>query len=349
LADEQTAPVSSEPHANATRDDAVATIVGDSAAMRTVRERISRIAAVNSNVLIFGETGTGKELVARTIHATSGRRAQPFIPVNCGAIPADLLESQLFGHVRGAFTSADQASPGLFVLADRGTLFLDEIGELPLPLQSTLLRVIQDREVWPVGATASVAVDVRLIAATSRNLREEVDRGQFRADLFYRLNVAHVALPPLRERLEDLPLLVSASLTRLNAKVGGRFTDVEPDALALLVKNPWKGNVRELENVLERSMVFARGPRITAADLPAEFHRQSRASEELFDLKEATQRFEDRYILETLARAGSDKKRAAHMLGISVASLYRRLERLQTSNRSEAPMDDANDHPEAIR
>jgi transcriptional regulator with PAS, ATPase and Fis domain len=317
--------------------------------MRTVRDRIARIAAVNSNVLIFGETGTGKELVARTIHAASPRHGQPFIPVNCGAIPAELLESQLFGHVRGAFTSADNASPGLFALADRGTLFLDEIGELPLPLQSTLLRVIQDREVWPVGATASVAVDVRLVAATSRNLREEVDHGQFRADLFYRLNVAHVALPPLRERLEDLPLLVSAALARLNTKVGGRFADIEPDAIALLLKHSWKGNVRELENVLERSMVFARGPRIGAGDLPAELHRQTRASEELFDLKEATQRFEDSYILETLARAGSDKKRAARMLGISIASLYRRLERLQPPSRQEPSREDVTARPPAVR
>src|SRR5215475_8135622 len=195
-------------------------LVGQSAAICTVREQIARSAPTPSNVLVTGESGVGKELVAREIHAASTRGGHPLIAVNCGAIPEALLESQLFGHVRGAFTTAVQANPGLFVVANRGTLFLDEIGELPYSLQVKLLRVIEDRQVWPVGAVRPVPVDVRIVASTNRDLVGEIEAGRFREDFYYRLNVVHIKLPPLRERRSDIPLLVDHLIARLNAKLG---------------------------------------------------------------------------------------------------------------------------------
>ena len=245
-------------------------LVGESPAIVAVREHIARCALTPSNVLITGESGVGKELVAAAIHAASPQSERPFIAVNCGAIPETLIESQLFGHVRGAFTSALQANPGLFVAANHGTLFLDEIGELPFLLQVKLLRVIENREVWPVGATRPVPLDVRIIASTNRDLQREVAAGRFREDLFYRLNVVHIALPPLRERRGDIPLLVDHLVRRLNGKLGTGFIGVEPEALRALAAQPWKGNVRELENVLERAMVLGSGQQLLLQHLALE-------------------------------------------------------------------------------
>jgi len=316
----------------ATRDDRsprpltahadAAGLIGETAPMVAVRAHIARCATMPSNVLITGESGVGKELVADAIHAASARREQPFIPVNCGAIPETLMESQLFGHVRGAFTNALSANPGLFVAADRGTLFLDEIGELPQVMQVKLLRVIEDKQVWPVGATRGVPVDVRIIASTNRDLPAEVEAGRFRGDLFYRLNVVHITLPPLRERRADIPLLVAHLMRRLNAKLGTAFSGIEPEALRALVDLPWKGNVRELENILERAMVLGDGETLSLQHF-AEARTPTTPFER--DLRDALRQFERQHVRDVLVEAGFDKREAARLLGISLASLYRKL------------------------
>jgi DNA-binding NtrC family response regulator len=340
-------------------------LIGESEAIRTVKRQIARCAPTATNVLITGESGTGKELVARAIHALSPRRDRPLVPVNCGAIPDTLLESHLFGHVRGAFTGAVQANPGLFVAAQGGTLLLDEVAELPPVLQVKLLRVIEERHVWPVGGTRPQAVDVRIIASTNRDLAREIASERFRADLFYRLNVVHLALPPLRERREDIPLLADHLIRRLNRKLGGGFLGVEHEALRALMNHGWNGNVRELENVLERAMILgggdgademverlpelgvfleerplpARAP-TEAAGSPAgalpsgDFVRLRHLAEHVAvedpvlrpaDLREAVRLFERRHVQDVLVQAGFDKRKAARMLGISLASLYRKL------------------------
>ena len=299
------------------------TLVGESIAIQAVREKIARCARTPSGVLISGESGVGKELAARAIHAASWRADREFIALNCGAIPETLLESQLFGHVRGAFTTAVQTNPGLFVAASRGTLFLDEIGELPLPLQVKLLRVIEEKHVWPVGGTKPSPVDVRIIASTNRDLAAEVAGGRFREDLFYRLNVVHLTLPPLRERRSDIPLLVDHLVERLNARLGTRFLGVEREALGALTSQPWKGNVRELQNVLERAMVFGGGDLISLRHLAADLLPPDQTRPH--DLREAVRRFERQHLMDVLAETCSDKRRAARLLGISLASLYRKL------------------------
>jgi len=299
------------------------TLVGESPSMVAVRAHIARCATSPSNVLITGESGAGKELVAAAIHAASTRSARPFIPVNCGAIPETLIESQLFGHLRGAFTNALSANPGLFVAADHGTLFLDEIGELPHALQVKLLRVIEDRQVWPVGATRPVPVDVRIIASTNRELPAEVAAGRFREDLFYRLNVVHITLPPLRERRGDIPLLVKHLMRRLNAKLRTAFVAIEPEALRTLVQQPWKGNVRELENVLERAMVLGGGHTLSLEHFADDAHAPLTPVER--SLRDALRQFERQYVKDVLVEAGFDKRQAARLLRISLASLYRKL------------------------
>jgi DNA-binding NtrC family response regulator len=302
----------------------VETLVGSSAPMKAVREHIARCARAPSNVLITGESGTGKELVARAIHAESPRRHRRLVPVNCGAIPETLLESQLFGHVRGAFTSAVQANPGLFVAAHGGTLFLDEIAEMPLALQAKLLRVIEERQVWAVGATRPQPVDVRIIASTNRELVGETAAGRFRADLFYRLRVVHVVLPPLREHREDIPHLVEHLIGRLNLKLGRAVRGIEPDALEALLRHDWKGNVRELEHVLERAMILGDGDLVGLRHV-ADDLRAAGPENDSPDLREAVRRFSRRHILEVLAQVRFDKRAAAQRLGISLASLYRKL------------------------
>jgi DNA-binding NtrC family response regulator len=298
-------------------------LIGESPAMVAVRAHIARCAATPSTVLITGESGVGKELVAAAIHAASPRREGPFIPVNCGAIPETLIESQLFGHVRGAFTNAHAANPGLFMAAEGGTLLLDEVGELPAPVQVKLLRVIEDRQVWPVGAVKPVPVDVRITASTNRDLPLEVETGRFREDLFYRLNVVHIALPPLRERRGDIPLLVQHLVRRLNAKLRTAFVGIDSEALRALADLPWKGNVRELENVLERAMVLGGGQTLTlehfAADVGRPLPPLGRG------LRDALRQFERQHVREVLIEAGFDKREAARLLRISLASLYRKL------------------------
>ena len=300
-------------------------LVGESAAIRAVREQIARSALTPSNVLITGESGVGKERGAAAIHAASPQCERPFIAVNCGAIPETLIESQLFGHVRGAFTSALQANPGLFVAANHGTVFLDEIGELPFPLQVKLLRVIENREVWPVGASRAAPLDVRIVASTNRDLPREVVAGRFREDLFYRLNVVHISLPPLRERRGDIPLLVEHLIRRLNDKLGTTFAGVEPEAVRMLAAQPWKGNVRELENVLERAMVMGTGRQGLVEHLSMESGAPPPAPSGL-GLRDAVRQFELQHVRDVLSRAGFDKREAARILEISLASLYRKLD-----------------------
>ena len=298
-------------------------LLGESAAMLAVRTQVARTGPAVSNVLITGESGTGKELVARAIHAASPRRGQPFVPINCGAIPESLLESQLFGHVKGAFTGAVQASPGLFAASDHGTVFLDEIGEMPVHLQVKLLRVIEEKEVWPVGSTKPVRADIRIIASTNRELAKEVEAGRFRGDLFYRLNVVHIALPPLREHREDIPLLADHFIREFNLKLGRQVRGTDRDALCALMAFPWKGNVRELEHVIESAMILSDGEILTVGDLPRCVVGESVPRNE--SLRELNRHSEREHIMAVLAQTRFDKREAARVLGISLASLYRKL------------------------
>lgn len=303
-------------------------ILGKSKAMREVFDLIRRVAASPTNVLITGESGTGKELAAKAIHYNSDRREGPFVPVNCAAIPEALLESELFGHVKGAFTDAKTDKRGLFEEAQRGTLFLDEISELPLTLQAKLLRAIQEREIRRVGATRAVSVDVRIIAATNLTLAEEVKAKRFREDLFYRLNVIEIRLPPLRERREDIPLLVEAFLRKCAEASRKEVCGMTESALALLMDYAWPGNVRELENVIERAVTLARGEKIAPEDLPPAI-QGSRGERRVLD--EAAERtlpladVEKEYILRILEKTGGNKYQAAHVLGIDRKTLYRKL------------------------
>jgi two-component system, NtrC family, response regulator AtoC len=245
-------------------------IVGQSAQMRQIYAVIEKVADTPSTVLITGESGTGKELVAKALHAHSSRKDAPFIKINCAAIPKTLMESELFGYEKGAFTGAVASKPGRFELADKGTLFLDEIGEIPVEMQVKLLRALQESEFERVGGIRTMKVDVRLITATNRDLEKEIKAGNFREDLFYRLNVVPLHLPPLRERKEDIPRLVSFIIQKFNEKLKKQILGVDQDALDRLSGYVWQGNIRELENVLERTLLFADGPRIRLADLPTE-------------------------------------------------------------------------------
>jgi two-component system response regulator PilR (NtrC family) len=303
--------------------------VGQSAAMREVMNLIQRVAPTPSTVLITGESGVGKEVVARAIHHYSDRRDSIFLPVNCGAIPETLLESQLFGHLRGSFTGAVANQEGLFQRARGGTIFLDEIGDLPLGLQVKLLRAIETREVLPVGATSPVKVEIRIVAATNRDLQQEVEAGRFRDDLFYRLNVFGIFIPPLRERREDIPVLVERFVRMHNRELKKRFKGADSATLKLFMSLPWKGNVRELDNVIEHAMILGDGDWITVKDLPRAI--QQNATTPLpagDDLREAMRVYERAHIESVLAKLEHDKKAAASSLGVSLSSLYRKLEEL---------------------
>jgi two-component system response regulator AtoC len=303
-------------------------IIGKSQAMRSLFDQIARVAPSKATVLITGESGTGKELVARALHYASPRRDRPFVPVNCGAIPENLLESELFGHVKGAFTGAVGHKRGLFEEADGGTIFLDEIGEMPQALQVKLLRVLQEDEVRKVGDTRTVKVDVRVIAATARNLVEEVRAGRFREELFYRLNVVALALPPLRRRTEDIPLLADQYLRTFGARSGRTLSVISPRALQLMMAYPWPGNVRELVNVIERAVLLSEGETIGPGDLPenlrAAISSPAPAEEEGsggYLLRDLVAEAEKRGVARALAAAGGNRSKAAVLLGISIRSL----------------------------
>lgn len=300
-------------------------ILAKSAAMAQIFRTVSKIATYKTTALITGESGVGKELVARAIHRVSGRTG-PFVAVNCGAIPENLLESELFGHKRGAFTDAIHDRRGLFEEAHQGTLFLDEIGEFPLALQVKLLRVLEDEKLRRVGESRSITVDVRILAATHRNLTAEVAAGRFREDLFYRLNVLPIAVPPLRERREDIPLLVDHFVSRNNRRLATRVRGFDNEARRLLYEYAWPGNVRELENTIERAMVLAEGEVITVADLPERVRdaqdpvRMQLASGEL-SIKKTTRVVEEILIRRALQKTKGNRTRAAELLELSHRAL----------------------------
>jgi DNA-binding NtrC family response regulator len=305
-------------------------IVGSSAEMHAVFDLINRVATTSSTVLLYGESGTGKELVARAIHSRSARADKRFVSINCGAMPETLLESELFGHVKGSFTGAVKDKRGLFVVAEGGTFFLDEVSETSTAIQVKLLRVLQEREVVPVGGTKPTKVDVRVIAATNADLLKKIEDGDFRKDLYYRLNVIPVTIPPLRERKDDIPLLVNHFLEQL---VGGAKT-MGDDAMEILLAYDWPGNVRELENILERAVILADGPMITAESLnvsifPERLRKRARGgtAEGLGVSGLTLEDVERRYLLQTLEETGWKKKQAAEMLGINPSTLYRKLQR----------------------
>jgi DNA-binding NtrC family response regulator len=301
-------------------------LIGASTAMARVKEIIGKVAVTDSPVLIEGESGTGKELVAAAIHRLSARGKGPFIPVNCSAIPRDLLESEFFGHVRGAFSGAVADALGLFRGANEGTIFLDEIAELPPELQVKLLRVLQEMQVRPVGSTKAYPVDVRIIAATNRNLEQAMNTGSFRQDLFYRLNVIRIVLPPLRERRDDIPALVNHFLRRFNKRFRRDVKGISPDALAALGTYDFPGNVRELENLIERAFAMGAREQVSLADLPSLTTRPVAAPvAETSKTVPTLADVEKELILRALAAFNNDKEEAAKALGISRRTIYRRL------------------------
>ena len=304
-------------------------IIGTSDALQRVFRLVEKVAATNTNILIQGESGTGKELVARAIHHNSPRADRPFVAVNCGALPETLLESELFGHVKGAFTGAVAGRPGLLRAAEGGTVFLDEIGEVSPAMQVRLLRAVQEHEVTPVGAGAAVRFDARIVCATNRDLEKEVSEGRFREDLFYRLNVIEVHLPPLRERREDIPLLVRHFVTRTAREQNQTEKKLAPAAMSALINYAWPGNVRELQNAVERAFTLS-GDEIDLDSLPPRV-RDGAAGQftvrDLDGLRPTLAEIERRYILETLASVNQDKARAANILGIDLSTLYRKLKR----------------------
>jgi len=310
-------------------------IVGRSPAMKAVIAICRKVAESNASVLISGESGTGKEVAARAIHFGGARASGPFVPINCGALPEQLMESEMFGHVRGAFTGATADKDGLFKVADRGTVFLDEVGELPPPLQVKLLRVLQDRNVRPVGSSREIPVDVRVISATNRDIDELVREGRFRTDLFYRLNVIALHVPPLRERPEDIPPLVDELLGRVELETGSRVAGVSSRAMRMLVAHDYPGNVRELSNVLERAATLASGDSIDIDDLPESVRGERRESAPVIlpddgaDLGDTLAHVEKRLIEQALAKTGGVRTRAADLLGVSLRSLRYRMEKLE--------------------
>lgn len=310
-------------------------LIGDHPLVQQVVELVSRVARTDATVLVSGESGTGKEVAARMIHAASARADQPFIAVNCGAIPAELLESEMFGHERGSFTGAIASRAGMFQLAHRGTIFLDEIGEMSPALQVKLLRVLQEREIRPVGSDRTLVVDVRVVAATNKDLEREVAAGRFREDLYYRLNVVPVSMPPLRERRSDVPVLVEHFLAKLTARHGREALHLTEDAMVHLWEYAWPGNVRQLENVIERLVILADGPEIGADDLPASLRNfisrsaipDLHVSDDGVDLNRVVEEFENGLICKAMSRTHGNKQAAARLLGLNRTTLVAKLRR----------------------
>jgi len=312
-------------------------LIGSSPAMGPVHDLLDRLRDSEVSVLITGESGTGKEVVARALHRSSHRSEGPFVAVNCAALPEALLESELFGHKKGAFTDARDSRTGLFLQANGGTLFLDEVGEMPLPLQVKLLRALQERKVRPVGADAEVAFDTRLLSATNRDLQRAIEDGRFREDLYFRLDVVHVELPPLRARGNDILLLAQHSLARFAAEAHKPIKGISPTAAAKLLAYSWPGNVRELQNCVERAVALARFEEITVEDLPEKIRRYDRTyvlvegsdPEELVTIEEV----ERRYVLKVLEAVAGNRTQAAKILGLDRKTLYRKLERYGYDDR----------------
>jgi two-component system response regulator HydG len=330
-------------------DRAVGHLVGESPAMKRVYDLISRVANTSASVLITGESGTGKELIARALHSESDRRDKPFVAINCAAVPANLLESELFGHVKGAFTDAHSGRRGLFEQASGGTIFLDEIGEMPTDMQPKLLRVLQERKVRPVGGNTEIAFDTRVIAATNRDLETQVDAGTFREDLYYRLNVVQIHSPPLRARGNDLLTLAQHFVERVAARTGKPVRGLSSDAARKLLEYDWPGNVRQLENSIERAVTLTRFEQITTDDLPEKIrdHQPSKLvlvdydAEHLLSLDE----LERRYIERVLKTVSDNKTRAAKLLGLDRRTLYRKLERYGNRDSESANGRTRSDRP----
>lgn len=307
-------------------------IIGESEAMKKVYKMVERVSQATSNVLITGPSGTGKELVARAIHSNSPRSKKPFLAINCGAIPENLVESELFGHTKGAFTGATNDKDGVFVAANGGTVFLDEVAEIPLNLQVNLLRVLQEREVKPVGSNRMVSFDTRIISATNKDLEQEVEKGNFRDDLYYRLNVVEIPLPPLSERRDDIPLLAHHFLQKYNKELQQNLKGITSDAMSALMAYEWKGQVRELENVIERAVLLSDSDYLNIEDLPGAIRKvSSDYSIDSSSLDEAVQVFEKHHIQSMLKRTEGNKSEAARLLGIDPSTLYRKMERLGIS------------------
>jgi len=306
-------------------------IIGQSRALRDVLEMVDRVAPLVSTVLITGASGTGKELVARAIHRKSPRHNKRFVPINCAAIPENLIESELFGHVRGAFTGAMRDKDGLFKVAHGGTIFLDEIVSVPLNLQVKLLRAIEQKEILPVGSTNPEIIDVRIIAATNKNLANEVDKGNFREDLYYRLNVVGINIPPLKERIDDIPELVEHFVEFYSAQLNKRIKEIDREVMAALMDYEWKGNVRELENTIERAMILCDGDTLSLEHFPKLDGGKSNSRSLNHDLKSSVRQFEQDTILKVLEKADYDKTKAAKALGLSLSSLYRKITELGIS------------------
>jgi DNA-binding NtrC family response regulator len=319
-------------------------LVGASEPIRQVMEFVRKVADSDSTVMIQGESGTGKELVARMLHFNSLRKDRPLVPVNCGAIPENLLESELFGHEKGAFTGATHARMGRFELANGGTIFLDEIGEMSLPLQVKLLRVLQEREFERVGGNRTIHVDVRIVAATNQDLETLVEEKRFRKDLFYRLNVIPIVIPPLRERRSDIPLLIDHFLTRFNQTKHTEISNLAPDALHLLTEYDWPGNIRELENMIERLVVLKKRGVLSIGDLPDKICRKSsgtelkeqfiRFSEDGINLSREVEQYEKHLIMEALRKANGVTSRAAQLLQLNRTTLVEKLKRKGVDPRS---------------
>ncbi|MCH7962890.1 MAG: sigma-54-dependent Fis family transcriptional regulator [Bacteroidetes bacterium] len=299
-------------------------IIGKSSVMKKIFEMVKQVSEVSTNILITGATGTGKELIARAIHNNGSRKDKPFIPVNCGAIPENLYESEFFGYKKGAFTGADSNYEGLFKSADSGTIFLDEIAELPEHMQVKLNRVLQEREIRPIGSSFTIKIDVRILAATNKNLEEEVKSGSFREDLFYRINVVELKLPSLAERKDDVPLLVDHFINKYNNELNKSIMGIDNEVIKLFMSYDWKGNLRELENMIERAVLLCQEDIITPKYLPSHIFENKN---ELYtdNLSEAMETFEQNHINEILIRTEGNKTEAAKLLGVDPSTLYRKM------------------------
>ena len=304
-------------------------IVGKSPAIEKVFEMIRKVAPTKSNVLITGESGTGKELVARAIHSLAFQNSRRFLAVNCSAIPESLLESELFGHMKGSFTSAYQDKKGLFECARGGTLFLDEIGHMPMGCEVKLLRAVEQKQIIPVGSTEPVDIDLRLIAATNKDLIKEIKEGRFREDLYYRMNVVGIHLPPLRERNEDIPLLVEHFIKKYNAEMGKHCVGVNDEVMRLLMSYEWKGNIREMQNVIERAIIFAEDDVIKISDIGSLGYHSVTLSKESQSLQAAVRAYEREHICRVLNKHSWNKVEAAKALNVGLSSLYRKIDELE--------------------
>ncbi len=319
---------------NLRTDSPLENIIGQSQPMQQVKERIARVAELDTDVLVVGETGTGKELVSDTIHALSHRASGPFVKLNCAAIPESLLESELFGHEKGAFTGANAVKKGKFEQARGGTILLDEIGDMPLHLQPKLLRAVEQKQVERLGGMAPITFDVRIIAATNQELEKRVAEGEFRSDLYYRLHIATIALPALRERIDDLPLLAEQFIVRANRRLGTDIAGISPEAMGIMMAYDWPGNVRQLANAVERAAIFCKGSHITPAEVDLAFSRAVPqgetpgapvALEPGTTLKQAMQDYERMLIGEAMTRAAGVQTEAAALLGISPKNLWNKI------------------------